>query len=475
MKKTKIIGTIGPITADSKSIQQLIDAGMNIVRLNGSHNIKQWHKKTIETVREVDPSVPILLDLTGRKVRTALNTPDIPFEKDDTIILTTESDDGVSENKATVNYPDLHNDLKAGDTILADDAQFRFVVEKIEGKDIFCKCQSKGVLKKGKGINVPYVKLNTPLVTEKDYDLIEFCIENKVDFVGVSFVESALHVNKIKELLKGSDIQVIAKVENQFALDNLDEILEAASGILIDRGDLGAETEIFNLSIKQKEIVGRANHYGKPVIVATEMLHTMITSPVPTKAEINDITNAVLDQCTAVMLSGESAVGEYPVEAVQTMTSVIEAAEAFADKGSQKVKQTFHENESSVSHAIGLAITQICEQKIVDKIVCVSLTGYSAQMISHFRPSQEILVATDNASTARKLGIYWGVTPFALDLKFDPEQTQHILDAVKHLYQNDVLKKADTVLITAVKYPKNSFMNFIEIHNVGKLAEMLSW
>jgi len=469
-KNTKIVATLGPITCDPESIKKLIDCGADIFRLNGSHNTLDWHKEVIRTVREVNPTIPILMDIPGRKVRTALETADYPFKQGETLVITTNQN-YKDNDKVIANYKELHKDLKAGDTVLCDDAQFKFIVSKVEGLDIFCEAHNDGVLKSCKGINIPYVRLNTPLVTAKDEEVLAFSVENKVDFVGVSFVESGEHVEEVRKHLKDSGVEIIAKVENQFGMDNLESILDSAFGILVDRGDLGAETEIFGLSIKQKKILNSAKQKGVPVIVATELLHHMTFNPFPTKAEINDISNAVMDGGSAVMLSGETAIGRYPFECVSTMAKIIQETEIYQYENRKAKKRV----TDSIPSAMASSLATICNEMPISKVIAVTFSGYAVKMMSRFDLKQPTIVVTDTLEKARKFNLYKGVASYNLNISFDPKNTDHLTSSIEQLFKKGVLQEEDLLALTAVKYPTNTKMNLIEIHYMKDLIQVFNW
>ena len=309
-RKTKIVATIGPATCTEAQIRKLIGEGLDIVRLNGSHNTLEWHRDVVRRVRSISPLIPILLDIPGRKVRTGVLAKNVPLKPGGTLVFTT--DDDASGEKIPVTYGDLHLDLRAGHVILADDGTLRFHVLEVRGRDIICRIETAGTLCSSKGLNVPYVKLHGPVLSDRDRRMLEFARAEGVDFIGVSFVESAQHVAEVRKVLEGCTIGIVSKIENKYGLDNLREIIMASDGVMIDRGDLTAETELETLAIMQKRILREALVHGKPVIVATEMLHTMIHNPQPTKAEVNDISTAVLDGASALMLSGETAIGDFP-------------------------------------------------------------------------------------------------------------------------------------------------------------------
>jgi pyruvate kinase len=324
MPHTKIVATIGPATDTREGLLSLGEAGMSVARLNGSHADLNWHSRAIRLIQQTFPSMPILLDIPGRKIRTAAFTHEPRFEVGDEVILTTDGDAN-DPTKVLVNYGDLHSELQVGETILADDGTLRFTVVAIAGRDMVCRAETAGTLRRCKGINVPHVKLKSPMITEGDVRMVAFARAEGVDFIGITFVESAEHVRAIRSLVAGPAPLILAKIENQGGLDHMAEIIDAADAIMIDRGDLSVETSLDTLVLCQKQIIETARQYGKPVIVATEMLHSMIHNDFPTKAEVADIANAVLDGTSATMLSGETAIGRYPYKAVQTMRRVCDA------------------------------------------------------------------------------------------------------------------------------------------------------
>ncbi|MPY46796.1 pyruvate kinase, partial [Streptomyces phyllanthi] len=328
VSRTRIIATIGPATSSAEMLISLAEAGMSIVRLNASHNALAWHRDTIDLIKRVLPTTPVLLDVPGRKIRTAHLAHEPVFAVGDLITLTTEEGhDG--RQKVTVGSRRLHLDVSPGDTLLADDGKLRFTVIDVTGPDIHCRAEVAGRLRSRKGINVPGVELGGELVGERDREMLAFARETGVDLVGISFVESARHVALVREQLPGGRPGIVAKIETPRAVRNLEEIIDSSDAVMIDRGDLSAETDLKQIGVLQKEILSRATEFEKPVIVATEMLETMIERPYPTKAEITDITNAVLDGAAGVMLSGETAFGTYPVESVTLMRQVASAAEQY--------------------------------------------------------------------------------------------------------------------------------------------------
>jgi len=469
MKRTKIVCTIGPKTESEDALRKLIDAGMDVARLNGSHNSLEWHAATIARIRKVAPQVPILLDIPGRKIRTTQLAHEPTFSIGQIIVLTTDtSHDG--RHKIPVNYAGLHKDLRADNVILADDGTLRFVVVKIDGQDIHARAETAGQLKSCKGINVPFVKLQTAMVTDRDRSMMKFARDNGVDFIGLSFVESAKHVEAIRELAGGSQPRIVSKIENQGGLDNMDEIIAATDAVMIDRGDLSVETNLENLSLFQKRIIQATRRAAKPVIVATEMLHSMISNPIPTKAEVSDISNAVLDGCSATMLSGETAVGDFPFEAVRTMSQVAKAAASYlyGDNGDKQPE--------AVPQAVGEAIALMCRSLPITKIVAVTRSGYAAREISARQPRQPILAVSDDAYAARSFNLLAGVEGIHVDVPFSRTSTDHIVACLNVLWRSGRLEDSDMVLVTAVGYPRSgSRMNLLQTHVIGDLAETLGW
>lgn len=476
MSRIKIVATIGPVTNDAESLRALADAGMNVARLNGSHATLDWHAKAIALLREVLPHVPILLDIPGRKIRTGQLAHEPTFRKGDIVVLTTEEGHDGSR-KVPVNYARLHEDLTPGAVVLADDGTLRFTVAEVHGHDIHCRAEMAGQLRSRKGINVPYVKLRTELVTDRDRHMVDFAKQHGVDFIGVSFVESAVHVEAIRKLVDGTTPRIVSKVENQGGLDHLDEIVEATDAVMIDRGDLSVETNIEGLALFQKRILGVARGQGKPVIVATEMLHTMIENDFPTKAEVSDITNAVLDGCAATMLSGETAIGAHPTGAVNVMRRIATAAEAHLQiqlddhSGEFAIRRT-----RSVPQAIEDAVALVCRQLPITKIVAVSISGYAARMVAARQPRQPILAVSNDAAAARSFNLLPGTEGFFCEIPFTRGSTDHIVACLHALWRSGKLVEDDLILVTAVAYPRSgNRMNLLQTHAVSDLIGTLKW
>ncbi|KAB8123027.1 hypothetical protein D3W54_00910 [Komagataeibacter medellinensis] len=306
----------------------LAGAGMTMARLNGSHNTSEWHRRTIRLIKETLPGIPVLLDIPGRKIRTIPLVHEPAFRTGDVIILTTDRQHDGSI-KIPVNFDQFHEFMMPGLEIHADDGHLSFTVEKVCGRDVHIRANVDGVLRSRKGVNVPQARFERPLVTKHDREMMAFVQENDVDFVGISFVESAEHVAAIRDLITQERLGVVSKLENQGGLDHMDEVIAASNMVMIDRGDLAVETSPELVCIFQKRILTAAQRQKTPVIVATELLNTMIEHPYPTKAEISDITNAILDGARFLMLSGETAIGSYPVEATSRLQRIGQAVSTY--------------------------------------------------------------------------------------------------------------------------------------------------
>lgn len=472
MSTTKIVATIGPASCSRETLRELAAAGMGIARLNGSHADLDWHASSIALIRETLPQVPILLDIPGRKIRTGDLSPEPSFARGDTIVFTTDPEDSDSA-AVLVNYPHLHEDLRAGATILADDGQLRFTVTGIEDRHIVCRAETAGLLRSRKGINVPSVRLRTKLITDRDREIIAFARNNGVDFLGISFVESAAHITAIRELVGGSWPRIVAKVENQAGLDGLDGIVAETDALMIDRGDLSVETNLESLVLFQKRILAVARREGKPVIVATEMLHTMIENDFPTKAEVSDITNAVLDGCAATMLSGETAIGKNPIAAVSVMRQISDVAsnhlqgQLDAERGGV---------EGTIPEIMGQAVALVCRHLPISKIVAVTISGYAARMVAAWQPRQPIIAVSNDAMAARSFNFLAGVEGFHADIPFSRDSTDHIARCLEILWRADRIGDDDLILVTSVGYPRSgNRMNLIETHAVSDLIYSLSW
>ncbi|MDG2240264.1 MAG: pyruvate kinase [Longimicrobiales bacterium] len=475
MSSTRIVCTIGPKTCSEEGLLALREAGMSVARLNGSHADEDWHRSAVALIRHTLPDVPILLDVPGRKIRTGRLKHEPAFSVGERLTLTTDqAADGLG--RVPVNSMTLHEDLSPGDRIFADDGTLSFVVIEINGQDIVCEAQTSGRLRSAKGINVPHVKLQQSIVTDRDRVMMALAHETGVDYVGLSFVESSAHIDAIRELRTGDFPRIVAKIENQGGLDHAAEVISSADAIMIDRGDLSVETSIESTAVNQKEIISSCTRQGKPVIVATEMLHSMIESPLPTKAEVSDITNAVLDGCAATMLSGETAVGDYPIEAVSIMRRISDVALGYERRQRPTMPMLRPVSEEIPELALTDAIALTCRNLPITKIIAVTMYGFAARMVASSRPVQPIIAVTNVAAAARSFNLYFGTEGVYVDLPFDRTSTSHITGCLKHLWDTGRIDGDDVILVTALAYPNSgSRMNMIETHHVDDLAQALGW
>ncbi|WP_315369928.1 pyruvate kinase [Oribacterium sinus] len=417
MRRTKIVCTMGPNENDYELLLKLAKT-MDVARFNFSHGNHEEHLSRLEMLRkarkEVGRPIAALLDTKGPEIRTGVleGGNKITLQEGDEITLTTEEVVGTKQ-KIYINYEHLHEDVKPGNVILIDDGLIGLEVLSVNGQEIHCKVTNGGELGERKGVNVPNVPIQLPSITEKDIEDIRFGISEEFDFIAASFVRSADAIRQIRALLDeaGSQMKIIAKIESQEGLDNLDSIIDEADGIMVARGDLGVEVEARRLPHLQKEIIEKCNFHGKLVITATQMLDSMIRNPRPTRAEVTDVANAVNNGTDAVMLSGETANGKYPVEAAETMASIVEYSEQFLDYKQFKTRLVERTVYESIGNAVCAASVTTAHELHAKAIVAPTLTGITASMIAKYRPRTHIFALSPSQVTTRQMMLYWGVTP----------------------------------------------------------------
>lgn len=454
MKKTKIVCTMGPNSDQEEMLRALIEAGMNVARFNFSHGDHPEQKKRMDMLKklrkEMKTPIAMLLDTKGPEIRTGLleDGKKIQLEEGQTFTLTTEECVGNSD-RVSITYPELTSDVKEGNVILIDDGLLELHVEKIEGTEIVCKVINGGELGERKGVNVPNVSVNLPAITEKDKADILFGIEQEIDFVAASFVRKAEDVMEIREFLKangGERIDIIAKIENAEGVQNIDSILAVVDGIMVARGDLGVEIPPYEVPHVQKMIIEKCNHHYLPVITATQMLDSMIRNPRPTRAEVTDVANAIYDGTDAIMLSGETAVGKYPIEAVRMMVEIAEESEKYLKVDTYRDVEAAKGN-ANVSSAVGFAAVEMVEHINATCIVTPTMTGKTARLISNLRPSVPIYAVTPYAWARRKMQLYWGVEAV---VGYEEDSTENIIShAMYMVLREGLVKKGDMVIFTA--------------------------
>ncbi|MFD2613482.1 pyruvate kinase [Paenibacillus gansuensis] len=474
MRKTKIVCTIGPSSESLENTKKLINAGMNVARLNFSHGDFEEHGNRIKNIRqacqEMNKTVAILLDTKGPEIRLGkLAVEPIELVQGNSITLTTEEILG-DETRIPITYKDLPRDVKVGSTILIDDGLIGLTVTGIRGTEIDCTIVNSGQIKSKKGVNVPGVRISLPGITEKDANDIIFGIESGIDFIAASFVRKASDVLEIRHLLEqynAQHIQIISKIENQEGVDNLDEILEVSDGLMVARGDLGVEIPAEEVPLVQKRMIQKANIAGKPVITATQMLDSMQRNPRPTRAEASDVANAIFDGTSAIMLSGETAAGKYPVESVETMSRIALRAESALQYREIFVHQA-NVSQNSVTEAISQAVANTALDLGAKAIITSTESGFTARMVSKYRPKAPILAVTPTEQVMRRLALVWGVIPVKGTAATTTDEMFDI--AVNGGMSTGMLQLGDLVVITAgVPVGRAGTTNLIKVHHIGDM------
>ena len=474
MRSTKIVCTIGPASESEEKLEQIILAGMNVARLNFSHGDYAEHLARIETIRKVakrlDKTVGILLDTKGPEIRThSMENGSVELVKGETIEVSMTEVLG-NKDRFSVSYEGLIDDVQPGDFILLDDGLVELQVESINKEEgiITTTIRNNGLLKNKKGVNVPGVSVNLPGLTEKDKADVKFGIEQGVDFIAASFVRRPQDVLEIRELLEthqGEYIKIIPKIENQEGIENIDEILKISDGLMVARGDLGVEIAPETVPMKQKELIRKCNLVGKPVITATQMLDSMQHNPRCTRAEASDVANAIYDGTDAVMLSGETAAGDYPVEAVQTMAKIAESSEHAQDYKkllSDRTKST----QTNMVTALGVSVAHTALNLSCKAIVAATESGHTANMIAKYRPHSDIVAVTPYDHVARQLNLVWGVHPI---VKVGQKNTDDLLNtSVTATLEKGYANEGDLIIITAgVPAGRAGTTNLMKLHVVG--------
>lgn len=474
MRKTKIVCTIGPATDSEEMMEALLDNGMNVARLNFSHGTHEAHKVILNRFKKVRDKLKlpaaIMLDTKGPEIRLReFEQGACEIKTGDAYTLTTELVIGTS-SIASITYKDLPHQLKSGDSLLIDDGKICLKVQSLTETEIHCLIVHGGMLSNHKGINIPRVKLTMPYLSESDCADLLFGIANDIDFVAASFVrkkEDVIDLRKFIDYNGGHNIKIISKIENLEGIENFDEILQYSDGIMVARGDMGVEVEYERLPGIQKRFIRRCYQSGKVVITATQMLESMINNPSPTRAEITDVANAVFDGTSAVMLSGESAMGKYPIQAVQAMSKIAEQAER--DAFEMKVYQGigYDMDISDMTNAICDATCTTARDLKASAIVAVTKFGHTARRMSKFRPANPIVAATPVKKTFHQLSLSWGVYPvMARYQKTSDDLFLHAIDCAKQI---DLVSDGDRVVITAgIPLDTSGNTNLLKVHIVGK-------
>ncbi|MFQ9516467.1 MAG: pyruvate kinase [Eubacterium sp.] len=472
MRKTKIVCTLGPATDKDNVLEELIKGGMDVARCNFSHSTYEEHKERMDKIKEIrkkcDKNVAILLDTKGPEIRTGLfENGKIQVKAGQTFTLICGEEVMGNEKMVNVTYPDLYKDVKEGDVILIDDGLVEMEVTAIEEKNIICQVKNEGKISDRKGVNIPDVHINMNYMSGKDRQDIIFGINNDVDFIAASFVRCAEDVKEVRELLDdngGKNINIIAKIENSEGILNIDSIIAEADAIMIARGDMGVELPEEEVPIIQKMIIKKVYEAGKQVITATQMLDSMMNNPRPTRAETTDVANSIYDGTSAIMLSGETAAGKYPVEALKTMVRIAERTEMDIN-----YKQRFFNTQKKYSQDITEAVCHATCTTAYDleakSILTVTKSGRSARMISRYRPDCMIIAGSTNVKVCRQLNMSWGVTPVLLQEK---EDVLELFDyAVEVAKEKGLVNTDEIVVITSgVPIGRSGTTNMIKVHTV---------
>jgi len=474
MRKTKIVCTLGPATDDEKVLKELFLSGMNVARLNFSHGTHDEYKKTIEKfikIRdELEMPVALLLDTKGPEVRIkTFETGSVELEAGRMFTLTTDDLSG-DERGVSITYSGLPSDVNRGDRILLDDGLIEMKVTNIKGNDIQCEIINGGTVSNNKGVNVPGVSVNLPYISEKDREDILFAAENDFEFIAASFVRSAENIREIKKILdssSGGNIKIIAKIENREGVDNIDDIISVSDGIMVARGDMGVEIPFEELPGIQKKIIKKCYISGKPVITATQMLDSMIRNPRPTRAEITDVANAIYDGTCAIMLSGETSIGRYPVDALRTMSKIAVETEKNIDYAA-KFEDRHIAVSRNVTKAISHATCSTAHRLGASSIITVTKSGHTANMVSRYRPACSIIATTTLKKVFYQLALSWGVFPVMTELKDTTDKIfAHSIEISSGL---GLIKNGDLVVITGgMPVGISGTTNILKVHIVGDI------
>ena len=469
-KRTKIVATIGPAVDSPEGIQSLIDAGVNIFRLNTSHGTMEDHLEKFKTIRSVceknDSYCAIMIDLQGPKIRVGNLDSEINLNNGDKVIFAHNGKQ--NEGIIPVDYEGIASDVEKGSRILLDDGKIQAVVDEVKDNKVFATITNGGILKSRKGLNIPGSTNSLDAVTKKDIEYIKFAVENKADYIALSFVRQKEDVLLAKKYINdfGADIPVIAKMEKPQAIENIESIVSVADCVMVARGDLGIELSPVEVPICQKKIIEECNKQKKPVIVATQMLESMIEEPIPTRAESSDVANAILDGADAVMLSAETSVGKSAIKAVETMTQIahtVENSKFYRFDNDFKIS----EEMALTRQAVAFGADKMLKYVNAKALLTFSHLGYSTRLVSKLKPSVPIILVSDNKQTCRKMALYWGVFPHYK--MWDDVLDQKLLINIDNFLINEVnLKKGDYVIITG-SAPKliSGRTNFIRVHRIG--------
>ena len=469
-KKTKVVATLGPATASPEMLEKLLINGANVIRLNFSHGEQEIHKKSIEMIREISTKlgihVGILADIKGPKIRAGEFKEDTQLIKGNTIIIQKNQTIGTKDS-FSVSYPGLIDDANINDTVMLDDGNLNLTVIDKDSEKLICRIENDGIMKSRKGVGLPGKAVNIEFMSDKDKSDLEFIAQSDINFIAASFVRNKSDLASIRDVLAKFDknnIPIISKIETQMAIDNIDEIIEYSDGLMVARGDLGIDLPLYKVPIVQKMLIKKCNLVGKPVITATQMLESMIEHPRATRAEISDVANAILDGTDAVMLSGESAVGKYPAEAVATMNQIASHVEPIIDYHKLMSEFTLHVNLLQSDESTAFSVVHAANNINAKLIVAATQSGKSAKLISKYRPSTNIVALCPSEHVAQSLSIYSGVIP-VLGSNFS-DMMELIEESRKVAIEKFSLKPGDSMITVGgipIATSKTNFMKITEL------------
>lgn len=478
LTKSKIVCTIGPATAEPESIKALCEIGMDCARINFSHGTIEYKTELFNKIRECDPKLAILADIQGPKIRIGTVEGDgAQLQPGDRFIITSDDVPGCKE-RVSISYKPLPQEVKQGDLIYINDGIICVIVDKVEGNDIHTSVVAGGWISSRKGVNLPSTEISLSVPTEKDIADLKVIAELDPEFIAVSFVRDAMDVLRVKEMLEGygnDSIKLVSKIERPQAVENFDSILEVSDGIMVARGDLGVELAPEEVLPVQKEMIHKCNVAGKPIIVATQMLESMIKAPVPTRAEVSDVFNAIEDGADAVMLSAETASGDYPSEAVGIMERIIRSSEQLIP---DRDPDDYDSEYETISEIIGHLVYAGCKEfKDINyekgKILCFTTSGHTAHMIAKYRPWLPIIGVTPNIKTAREMRLLWGVEPLLIP---NLGEQDHVLDqiklAVKHAYDEKLIEEDEKLIMSGNFFHMSGQANTVSIFSSEELMKM---
>src|SRR6056297_1821737 len=476
LRKTRIVATLGPTSDEVADMKKLLTAGINVARFNFSHGDHEEQAGRLKRIRQASAEtgipVALMLDTKGPEIRTGKvkNGGDIDLHTGDEIVLTTEEVEG-DRHRLSINYAELTQDVVEGTHIFIADGVIDLEVLRVEGTEVYCRVQNGGIFGSRKNVNIPGVKVSLPAITEKDRQDILFAIRYEMDFIAASFIRTPQDVEEIRDILKeyNSPIRIVSKIENQEGLDNIDDIIRVSNGIMVARGDLGVQLSTEQIPLAQKRIISKCMYQNKPVITATQMLDSMIRNPNPTRAELTDVANAIFDGTDAVMLSGETANGKFPLESVETMNRIAMAVETSPEYLEKNMShfEGFHKS-SDIGHAVAKAAFVVAQEIDATAIVTPTIRGNTPRILSNYRPPQKIIAVTTSQFSYRQLLLHWGLFPLCSEHGHDSELM--IQNALRLAIQNGYIKKPDRV-VTAAGIPLNSPlpMNTIKVHFLGSI------